>query len=129
VTAEARRAARAARGTAGRLSGRRSEWLAALLLMAKGYRILGFRLRTPQGEIDILALRGGVLAVVEVKRRTSLMAALEAVGHDQRQRLRRAGANLAARRPSLKGASVRLDLVALAPGRFPVHIPDAWKGH
>jgi len=128
VNAEARRAARVARGTEGRLSGRRSEWVAALVLMAKGYRILGFRLKTPQGEIDILALRGAVLAVVEVKRRTSLLAALEAVTHDQRQRLRRAGANLAARRPSLKGASVRLDLVALAPGRFPVHIPDAWKG-
>lgn len=128
MSAEARRAARVARGTAGRLSGRRSEWFAALVLMAKGYRILGFRLKTPQGEIDILALRGAVLTVVEVKRRTSLLAALEAVTFDQRQRLRRAGANLAARRPSLKGASVRLDLVALAPGRFPVHIPDAWKG-
>jgi putative endonuclease len=128
MTAAARKAARVARGTAGRIAGRRSEWLAALVLMAKGYRILGFRLRTPQGEIDILALRGRTLVVVEVKRRTSLMAALEAVGFDQRQRLRRAGANLAARRPRLKGASVRLDLVALAPGRLPVHIPDAWKG-
>jgi putative endonuclease len=117
-----------ARGAAGRISGRRSEWLAALLLLAKGYRILGFRLKTPQGEIDILALRGDTLVVVEVKRRTSLEAALEAVTWEQRARLRRAGANLAARRPQLKGAAVRLDLVALAPARFPVHIPDAWKG-
>jgi putative endonuclease len=122
------KAARVARGAAARVSGRRGEVLAALLLMVKGYRILGFRLKTPQGEIDILALRAGVLAVVEVKRRTSLLAALEAVTHDQRERLRRAGANLAARRPALVGAAVRLDLVALAPGRLPVHIPDAWKG-
>jgi putative endonuclease len=122
------RPSRAARGAAARVSGRRGEVLAALLLMLKGYRILGFRLRTPQGEIDILALRGRVLAVVEVKRRTSLLAALEAVTHEQRARLRRAGATLAARRASLKGAAVRLDLVALAPGRLPVHIPDAWKG-
>jgi putative endonuclease len=122
------KAARVARGAAARASGRRGEVLAAALLMLKGYRILGFRLRTPQGEIDILALRGGVLAVVEVKRRTSLMAALEAVTFDQRERLRRAGLNLAARRPSLRGAAVRLDLVALAPRRLPVHIPDAWKG-
>ena len=122
------RAVRAARGAAARVSGRRGEVLAALLLMAKGYRILGFRLKTPQGEIDILALRGRTLAVVEVKRRTSLIAALEAVTFDQRERLRRAGAALAARRPNLAGAAVRLDLVALAPRRFPVHIPDAWKG-
>lgn len=120
--------ARSARGFSARLAGRRGEWLAALWLLAKGYRILGFRLRTPQGEIDILALRGRTLAVVEVKRRTSLIAAMDAVTHEQRMRLRRAAEMLAARRPSLQGASVRLDLMALAPGRLPVHIPDAWKG-
>jgi putative endonuclease len=119
---------RSARGTAARLSGRRGEVIAALWLMAKGYRILGFRLKTPQAEIDLLALRGRVLAVVEVKRRTSLLAALETVTFDQRERLRRAGANLASRRPGLQGASVRLDLMALAPGKLPMHIPDAWKG-
>jgi putative endonuclease len=119
---------RSARGTAARLSGRRGEVIAALWLMAKGYRILGFRLKTPQAEIDLLALRGRVLAVVEVKRRTTLLAALETVTFDQRERLRRAGANLAARRPGLQAASVRLDLMALAPGKLPRHIPDAWKG-
>jgi putative endonuclease len=119
---------RSARGAAARLSGRKGEVLAALWLMAKGYRILGFRLKTPQAEIDLLATRGKVLAVVEVKRRTSLLAALETVTFDQRERLRRAGANLAARRPGLAGASVRLDLMALAPGKLPRHIPDAWRG-
>jgi len=121
-------ALREARGRAGRLAGRRAEVVAALLLMAKGYRILGFRLKARQAEIDILALRGRVLAVVEVKRRTSLEVALETVGQDQRERLRRAGAAVAASRPALQGASVRLDLIALAPGRLPRHIPDAWKG-
>ena len=120
--------ARAMRGAAARRSGRRGEVLAALWLMAKGYRILGFRLRTPQAEIDLLAIRGRTLAVVEVKRRTDLLTALETVSPDQRERLRRAGAAVAAQRPALSGASVRLDLMALAPGRLPMHIPDAWKG-
>ncbi|CAN5416655.1 YraN family protein [soil metagenome] len=115
-----------ARGTAARLSGRRAEVVAALWLLAKGYRILGFRLATPLGEIDLLAQRGTVLAVVEVKRRTSLETALEAVTHDQRARLRRAGAHVAASRAGLRNATVRLDLIALAPGRRPRHIPDAW---
>jgi putative endonuclease len=119
---------RQARGRESRLSGRRAEVLAALWLMAKGYRILGFRLKTRQAEIDLLALRGKVLAVVEVKRRTTLLAALETVTFDQRERLRRAGRALAAGRPALSGAAVRLDLIALAPGRLPRHIPDAWKG-
>ena len=120
--------ARSARGAAARLSGRRGEVLAALWLLAKGYRILGFRLKAPQAEIDLLAWRRGVLAVVEVKRRTSLAAALETVTFDQRDRLRRAGAALAAGRPALRGATVRLDLMALAPGKLPRHIPDAWRG-
>jgi len=119
---------RSARGLASRQAGRRAEVVAALWLMAKGYRILGFRLRTRQAEIDLLALRGKTLAVVEVKRRTSLLVALETVTFDQRERLRRAGAALAAGRPALQGMVVRLDLIALAPGKLPRHIPDAWKG-
>ena len=55
-------AARSRRGLAARLSGRRAEVIAALWLMLKGYRILGFRLKTPQAEIDLLAQRGTILA-------------------------------------------------------------------
>jgi putative endonuclease len=119
---------RVARGAAARRSGRRSEAWAAAWLMAKGYRILGFRLKTPQAEIDLLAKKGEVLAVVEVKSRATIEAALDSVAFDQRERLRRAGITLAARRPALAGCAVRLDLLALAPGRLPRHIPDAWKG-
>jgi putative endonuclease len=115
-------------GLRARLAGRRGEVLGAIWLMAKGYRILGFRLKTPQGEIDLLAQKGGVLAVVEVKLRVSRDVALAAVGQTQRARLRRAGEAFAARRPSLRGAAIRLDLLALAPGRWPCHIPDAWFG-
>lgn len=122
------KSARAMRGDAARRSGRRSEVVAALWLMAKGYRILGFRLKTPQAEIDLLALRGRTLAVIEVKRRGDLLTALETVSFDQRERLRRAGLAIAAQRPALAGAAVRLDLLAIAPGRLPMHVPDAWKG-
>jgi putative endonuclease len=118
-----------ARGAAARLSGRRSEAWAAAWLMAKGYRILGFRLKTPQAEIDLLAKKGAVLAVVEVKSRTEIEAALEAVTFDQRERLRRAGVTLAARRPRpgrLRGCASTWWLSR--PGRFPGIFPIAWKG-
>jgi putative endonuclease len=115
-------------GLRARLAGRRGEIVAALWLMAKGYRILGFRLKTPQGEIDLLARKGQVVAVVEVKLRASIDAALAAVDHQQRQRLRRAGESYASRRSDLRGAAIRLDLLALAPGRWPCHIRDAWFG-
>lgn len=121
-------AARRRRGLLARRSGRRGEVLAALLLMAKGYRILGFRLAAKQGEIDLLALRGRVLAVVEVKRRATLEIALEAVQAGQRERLRRAATAIVAGRPALKDVTIRLDLMALAPGRLPRHVPDAWRG-
>jgi putative endonuclease len=117
---------RRARGLTARRSGRRGEFLCALWLMAKGYRLVGFRLRTPQGEIDILARKGEVLAVVEVKRRRTLDEALAAVTPLQRDRLHRAAQALAARGSS-RAASVRLDLIALAPLRLPRHIPDAWR--
>jgi len=109
---------RSATGFLARRAGRRGEVVAALWLMARGYRILGFRLKTPHGEIDLLAHKGRVLAVVEVKLRGSIDTALAAVTWRQRQRLRRAGEAFAA----------RLDLLALAPGRWPCHIRDAWFG-
>jgi putative endonuclease len=119
---------RSARGTAARPAGGRAEILAGVALMAKRRRIPGFRLNTRQAQIDLLALRGKVLAVVEVKRRASLLAALDSVTWDQRERLRCAGAARAAGQPQLAGASVRPGLIALAPGKLPRHIPDAWKG-
>ncbi len=117
---------REARGKAARASGRRAEAICALLLMLKGYRILGFRVPSRLGEIDILATRGDVLAVVEVKRRADPATALQAVTPEQRDRLRRAGRQIGAATPRLNGLSVRLDLIAIAPGRLPRHIPDAW---
>ncbi|MDO8900024.1 MAG: YraN family protein [Phenylobacterium sp.] len=120
--------ARQARGALARRTGRRAEAWAAAWLMLKGYRILGFRLRTRLGEIDLLAQKGGVLAVVEVKSRTTLDDALAAVSAEQRDRLRRAGEAVAGGRPALKTLAVRLDLVAVAPGRLPQHRPDAWRG-
>jgi putative endonuclease len=95
--------------------------------MAKGYRILGLRLKTPQAEIDVLAFKGGAVAVVEVKRRTNLDAAMDAVTPRQRIRLLNAARSIAARRPDLAHAAIRLDLMALAPGRWPRHIRDAWR--
>jgi putative endonuclease len=117
---------RKVRGTRARETGRFAECLAAAWLLAKGWRILGFRLKTPQGEIDLLARKGGVLAVVEVKTRPTLEESLACVSPAQQARMRRAGEAIAARRRDLSQLFVRLDMVALAPGRRPRHIADAW---
>ncbi len=77
--------------------GRFAETLAALWLLSKGYRILAQRARTPYGEVDIAAMKDGVLVIVEVKARPSLEAGVFAVSLKQRGRLIRAGQDLARR--------------------------------
>lgn len=101
--------------------GHGAEWIAAAYLMLKGYQILGFRLKTRGVEIDILARKGRTAVVVEVKRRATLDAALNAVHSQQLERLRAAGAALLRQRPSLAGLELRIDTVALAPKRIPRH--------
>ena len=112
---------RVALGAASHRLGHRSEWLAAALLMCRGYQVLGFRLKTRAGEIDILARRGRTLAVVEVKRRATLDLALAALSAKQYDRLLAAGRAVLRQRPSLAGHLLRIDIVALAPGRLPRH--------
>ena len=119
---------RQARGAAARTAGRRAEVWAALWLMARGYRILGFRLRTPQGEIDLLAQRGRVLAVVEVKRRKTMAAAMLALKPAQHDRLVAAGQAVRRNRPALQRLDLRIDMVALAPWRFPRHLRGVERG-
>lgn len=113
---------RQALGSQSHRQGHGAEWIATLWLMGKGYQILGFRMRSRAGEIDILARRGRVLAVVEVKRRATMEAALNALTSDQHQRLLAAGRAVLHGRPSLAGLELRIDMVALAPGRVPRHV-------
>jgi len=108
-------------GTAFR-SGHAAEWIAAALLMAKGYQILGFRLKGRAGEIDLLARRGRILAVVEVKRRATIEAARLALKPAQHDRLVAAGEAIRRHRPALQPLDLRIDMVALAPRRFPRHL-------
>jgi putative endonuclease len=117
----AKRGWRVALGALSHREGHRSEWLAAAWLMGRGYQLLGFRLKTRAGEIDILARRGRVLAVVEVKRRATTDLALAALSANQYDRLLAAGRAVLRQRPSLAGHLLRIDVVALAPGRLPRH--------
>ena len=100
--------------------GRISEALAAAVLIAKGYRILGRRVKTRAGEIDIIAVRG----IVEVKRRLTREDAEAAVSARQAARIRRASDLWLARRPRYHGHVFAFDVILLVPGRLPRHIPD-----
>jgi putative endonuclease len=107
--------------------GRNAESLAALMLRLKGYRILARRLRTPSGEIDLLARRGNLVIIVEVKARATRDEALAALSPRQQQRLAAAAAWLPRWRPALAACDIRLDLVAVSPRRWPHHLKNAWS--
>jgi putative endonuclease len=64
-----------------------AESRAALLLIAKAYRILERRWKTPFGEIDIVARRRGAVVFVEVKARRSIDEAVEAVTKRTKRRV------------------------------------------
>ena len=108
--------------------GRRSETWAAIFLMAKGYRILGRRIRTHAGEIDLVARApSGVVCFVEVKARAAQDLAAEALGPRQQARIARAAALFLAHKPALANKGMRFDVIMLAPRSWPKHIPDAWR--
>jgi putative endonuclease len=105
--------------------GRVAEWAAMLYLMCKGYRILGHRLRTPYGEVDIAAWKGKALVIVEVKARASYDAGAYAVTPMAQQRIARAAQSLAGRW-RLMQAPIRFDLIVVGSGLLPKHERGAW---
>jgi putative endonuclease len=105
--------------------GRRGESLAAWFLRLKGWRIVARRVKTPRGEVDLVARRGRLVAFVEVKWRANAKELDFAI--DQ-YRLRRvaAAAEVLTPRYVRSGEDVRVDVVLLAPGRFPRHLQNVW---
>jgi putative endonuclease len=108
--------------------GHRGEFLAALALMAKGYRILARRYRTRLGEIDLIARRGDLVLIVEVKARRTLMEAMEAIAWDSERRIEGAADLWLSRQPDYGRLSVRFDMVAVLPWRWPMHVENAFHG-
>jgi len=109
------------------LGGRRAERLAALWLQLKGWKILGRRVRTPVGEVDLVARRGRIVAFVEVKARATAQDAAFALDE---WRLRRvaAAAEALAHRYTRAGDDIRLDAVFIVPRRLPRHLANIWHG-
>ena len=107
--------------------GRRGELRAVWLLRLKGYRILARDLRTPAGEIDIVARRGDTLAVIEVKWRDSWEDAAVAVSARQQARIAAAARLFLARHSRHAACVVRFDIMLVVPRRWPRHVLNAWQ--
>lgn len=111
-------------------SGRQGEGWAALFLMVKGWRIVMRRARIGHGrgigEVDLVARRGRVLAFVEVKWRRDLAAWDQAIDARRLERVA-AVANALWPRLARPGDVVRIDVILLAPWRWPRHITHVWQ--
>jgi putative endonuclease len=106
-----------------------AESRAAAYLVAKGYRILARRWKSPYGELDIVARRRKLLLFVEVKARASLDDAAEAVTERQRQRIAHAAEAWLATYPQPDILDMRFDAILVAPGKLPRHIEAAFETH
>lgn len=107
--------------------GRWAERICLWWLRIKGYRILAHNYRVAVGEVDILALKRGTVAAIEVKSRATTAAANESVSWHQRRRVARAAAHFLGRRPELQRLALRFDVMLVAPRRLPLHLRDAWR--
>lgn len=108
--------------------GHSSEWLAAAALMLKGFRIVARRYRTKLGEIDLIARRGNLVLIVEVKARKTLIEAMEAIGYESERRIEGAADLWLSRQRDHAKLSMRFDLVAVLPWRWPVHVVNIFHG-
>lgn len=123
------RRGRQERGRASHKRGHRAEFFCRLALRLKGYRIVASRYKTHQGEIDIVAARGDVVAFVEVKARPSMIEAAEAVSHEQQARLSRTASLFFAHTRGFSKYTARFDIMIVLPWHWPIHIENAFETH
>lgn len=98
-----------------------------MMLQLKGYRIVKMRYRTKQGEIDIIAQKGDLVAMVEVKARKGIAEALDAVTHTAQRRIINAGDTWLAQQHDYAKLSIRYDIIAVVPRKWPYHAKGAWE--
>ncbi|MGC8475583.1 MAG: YraN family protein [Acetobacteraceae bacterium] len=119
---------RTARGRRAAARGREAESLAAQALEREGWEILGRRVRTDAGEIDLLAQRAGFMSVVEVKARRSLADAAHSLSVRQQQRLFDATEIVLAEHPDWGTEGVRFDMIVVDAANTVRRIKDAFRG-
>jgi putative endonuclease len=110
-----------------RRRGRIAEHLCRWHLRLRGWRILACDWRCPAGEIDILARRRDVLAVIEVKSRPDFATGATALSPRQRRRIARAAEAFLLMRPDLAAMAIRFDVMVVEPRRLPRHLAGAWR--
>ncbi len=103
--------------------GHLAEDVAVSYLRVRGYYIVARNVRTPEGEIDIIARDGATLVFIEVKARRSRSfgSALAAVDYKKRRRIRESAANYMQFFPAGEKTMIRFDVVTIEHGAATLH--------
>lgn len=112
---------------AAEIRGRQAEKTAARYLRLKGWKILAERVRTPRGEIDLIAKRRGLVAFVEVKTRTKSQDLDAAIDQFRLKRVADA-AEILFPEYCANGEDMQIDVILVAPRRLPIHLANVWHG-
>ena len=114
--------------------GRRSERAAARFLRRLGYRILAANVADPAGELDLIAVDGLTVVVVEVRSTESddLERTAASVDFPKQRKITEAALRFLSRKRLLEGVAVRFDVLVLSwppAASEPVvrHIPHAFE--
>jgi putative endonuclease len=107
--------------------GTTAEDAACAALAHEGWTVLGRRVRTEAGELDVLAAKDDVLAVVEVKARPTLADAAAALSPRQQARLLAAAEIVLAMHPDWGANGVRFDLMVVDAAGAVRRISDAFR--
>jgi putative endonuclease len=118
---------REATGRGANRRGLLAEAAAIRALERDGWTILGRRIRTAAGEIDLVAECQGLTAFIEVKARPTLAEAAAALSPRQQSRLLVAAEILLAANPDWGKAGVRFDILLVTPGGTVRRIADAFR--
>jgi len=105
--------------------GKRAEWLASFWLRLKFYRILARNWKSPYGEVDIIALKGRQLVIIEVKMRAHAGFIDHTILNRQKERLMRAALQYQQNHSQYKDYSIRFDALLISSS-FLSHIKNAW---
>ncbi|MGH7042892.1 MAG: YraN family protein [Acetobacteraceae bacterium] len=120
-------AARRERGRRAQSRGLIGEAVAAAALERDGWTVHARRLRTEVCEIDLIAEKDGLLAIIEIKARPRLATAAAALSARQRQRLLAAADLVLAVHPEWGRAGVRFDVMVVDAAGTVRRIADAFR--
>ena len=103
-----------------------AEFLAAIFLLLRGYRVAARRFKTPVGEVDLIARKGDLVIFVEVKARASHQSALDSITRTAQRRIEAAANWWISQQRDGARLSWRFDVITVVPRRWPRHYKDVW---